>query len=49
LPSECFATLYRLLDDLKWVLPILALALIGAGVYIAHHHRRALIGAGLSV
>ena len=42
-------TLYRLLNDLKWVLPILALVLIGLGVYIARDHRRALIGAGLGL
>ena len=40
-------TRYRLINDLKIVLPILALLLIGAGVYIARGHRRALIGAGL--
>src|SRR5205814_158086 len=40
-------TLYRLINDLKIVLPILALLLIAAGVYIARRHRRALIGAGL--
>ena len=40
-------TLYRLINDLKIVLPILSLLLIGAGVYIAGDHRRALIGAGL--
>ncbi len=40
-------TLYRLINDLKIVLPILSLLLIGAGVYIARDHRRALIGAGL--
>ncbi len=38
---------YRLINDLKIVLPILALLLLGAGVYIARGHRRALIGAGL--
>jgi hypothetical protein len=38
---------YRLINDLKIVLPILALLLIGFGVYIARGHRRALIGAGL--
>ena len=38
---------YRLINDLKIVLPILALLLIGLGVYIAPGHRRALIGAGL--
>jgi hypothetical protein len=40
-------TLYRLVNDLKIVLPIAALVLIAAGVYIAREHRRALIGAGL--
>ncbi|MBO0815793.1 MAG: hypothetical protein J2P30_11730 [Actinobacteria bacterium] len=40
-------TLYRVLNDLKIVLPIVALVLIAAGVYIARDHRRALIGAGL--
>ena len=40
-------TLYRLINDLKIVLPIASLLLIGAGVYIARNHRRALIGAGL--
>ena len=38
---------YRLINDLKIVLPVLALLLIAAGVYIARGHRRALIGAGL--
>lgn len=40
-------TLYRLINDLKFVLPILSLLLIAAGVYIARNHRRALVGAGL--
>jgi hypothetical protein len=40
-------TLYRLINDLKIVLPIATLVLIAAGVYIARGHRRALIGAGL--
>jgi hypothetical protein len=40
-------TLYRLINDLKIVLPILSLLLIAAGVYLARNHRRALIGAGL--
>ncbi len=40
-------TLYRLINDLKIVLPILTLLLIGLGIYIARGHRRALIGAGL--
>jgi hypothetical protein len=38
---------YRLLNDLKIVLPILTLVLLGLGVYVARGHRRALIGAGL--
>jgi hypothetical protein len=38
---------YRLINNLKIVLPILALLLIGLGIYIARSHRRALIGAGL--
>jgi hypothetical protein len=40
-------TLYRLINDLKWVLPFLSLVLIALGVYIARNHRRALVGAGL--
>jgi hypothetical protein len=38
---------YRLINDLKIVLPILSLLLIALGVYLARSHRRALIGAGL--
>ena len=38
---------YRLINDLKIVLPILTLLLIAVGVYLARNHRRALIGAGL--
>jgi len=38
---------YRYINDLKIVLPILTLLLLGAGIYIARSHRRALIGAGL--
>src|SRR5215469_11068349 len=40
---------YRLLNDLKWVLPILTLVLLALGVYVARGHRRALIGAGLGL
>jgi hypothetical protein len=40
-------TAYRLLNDLKIVLPILTVLLIAAGVYVARSHRRALLGAGL--
>jgi len=40
-------TAYRLVNDLKIVLPILCLLLLAAGVYVARSHRRALIGAGL--
>ena len=42
-------TLYRVLTDLKWILPFVALACLAAGVYIAQRHRRALIGAGLGL
>ena len=38
---------YRLINDLKIVLPIVTLMLLGAGVWVARGHRRALIGAGL--
>jgi hypothetical protein len=38
---------YRLINDLKIVLPILTLVLLGLGVLAARGHRRALIGAGL--
>lgn len=40
-------TAYRLINDLKIILPIVTLLLIAAGVYVARGHRRALIGAGL--
>jgi hypothetical protein len=40
-------TAYRLINDLKIVLPIACLLLIAAGIYVARSHRRALIGAGL--
>jgi hypothetical protein len=40
---------YRLLNTLKWVLPILSLVLLALGVYVARSHRRALIGAGLGL
>ena len=40
---------YRLINDLKVVLPILTLLLLAIGVYIARSHRRALIGAGLGL
>jgi hypothetical protein len=42
-------TLYRVLNTLKWVLPIVALLCFAAGVYIAKRHRRALVGAGLGL
>lgn len=42
-------TTYRVLNDLKIALPIAALLLLAAGVYVACSHRRALIGAGLGV
>ena len=40
---------YRLIKTLKIVLPILALALLAAGVYVARKRRRALIGAALGL
>jgi hypothetical protein len=40
---------YRLINDLKIVLPILALLLLASGVYVARGHRRALIGTGLGL
>jgi hypothetical protein len=40
-------TAYRLINDLKFVLPIVSVLLIAAGVYVARRHRQALIGAGL--
>ncbi len=40
---------YRLINNLKIVLPILALLLMALGVYLARGRRRALIGAGLGL
>jgi hypothetical protein len=40
---------YRLITTLKIVLPILALVLLAAGVYVAQKRRRALIGAALGL
>lgn len=40
---------YRLINDLKIVLPIVALLFLASGVYVARSHRRALIGAGLGL
>jgi hypothetical protein len=40
---------YRLINDLKIVLPIVTLVLLGLGVLIARRPRRALIGAGLGL
>lgn len=42
-------TLYRTLNILKWVLPILAIVLLAVGICIARRHRRALIWASLGV
>jgi hypothetical protein len=41
--------LYRLLNTLGYWLPIIALAFLAIGVFIAHGHRRALIGACIGV
>ena len=40
---------YRLAVTLRWVLPLVTLALLAAGVYVARRHRRALIGAALGL
>ncbi len=40
---------YRLLTTLRWVLPILTIVLLAAGIYVARRHRRALIGAALGL
>jgi hypothetical protein len=40
---------YRLLDRLGTALPLVSLALILLGVYLARGHRRALVGAGLGL
>jgi hypothetical protein len=40
---------YRLINDLKIVLPILTLLLLALGVYVARSHRGALIRAGLGL
>lgn len=40
---------YRLLLTLKWVLPILSIVLLAAGVWVARGRRRALIGAALGL
>jgi hypothetical protein len=42
-------SLYRLITTLKIVLPILALVLLAAGVWVARNRRRALVGAGLGL
>ncbi|MEU5877061.1 hypothetical protein [Spirillospora sp. NPDC047279] len=40
---------YDMLNTLKWVLPIMALLFVAAGVYVARGKRNALIGAGIGV
>ncbi len=40
---------YRLINDLKIVLPVLTVLLLGLGVFAARGRRRALIGGGLGV
>jgi hypothetical protein len=40
---------YRLLTTLRWVLPLLSLALLAAGVVIARAHRRTLLRAALGL
>jgi len=41
--------LYRLLNTLGYWLPIIALAFLAIGIFVAHGHRRALIGACIGV
>jgi hypothetical protein len=40
---------YRLINTLRWVLPLLAIVAFAAGIYVARRHRRALIGAALGL
>ena len=40
---------YRLINTLKWVLPLLSIVLLAAGVYVARGRRRALLGAALGL
>jgi hypothetical protein len=40
---------YRLINNLKWVLPLLTLLFLGLGIYAAKRRRRALLGASLGV
>jgi hypothetical protein len=40
---------YRLINTLKWVLPLLSIVLLAAGVYAARGRRRALLGAALGL
>jgi hypothetical protein len=40
---------YRLITTLKWVLPLLSIALLVAGIWIARAHRRALLRAALGL
>lgn len=42
-------SLYRLLNTLKWVLPIASVVLLAVGVYVDRRHRRALVGVGLGI
>ena len=40
---------YRLLTTLRWVLPVLALVLFAAGIWVARSHRHAVLGSGLGL
>ncbi|WP_433158352.1 hypothetical protein [Kribbella sp. CA-247076] len=42
-------TAYRYLESSATWLPVIAVVLIGLGVYVARRHRRALVGAGLGI
>jgi len=40
---------YRLLTTLRWVLPILTIALLAAGIWVARNRRHGLVGAALGL
>jgi hypothetical protein len=40
---------YRLINTLRWVLPVLSLGLMGIGIFIAKRRRRGLLGAALGL
>lgn len=42
-------TAYRLLNGLGFILPVLTIVLLAIGIYVARDHRRAFIGAGVTM